>query len=133
MTTESPVTVEALRFETGPICVGLTKNLPRRLEEHRRRQSPTLKRFQGDFTVIYQKSFPDYRTARIQSLCNEHGEALLVSEYLYRALPPSPDFAFVLIGKTQLRGRHELLDVYAVRRCSPEASAVERGRPVPAA
>ena len=64
MTTESPVTVYALRFETGPIYIGLTKDLPRRLEEHRRRQSPSLKRCQGDFTVIYQKSFPDYRTAR---------------------------------------------------------------------
>lgn len=69
--------------------------------------------------------------ARIQALCNEHGEALLVSEYLYRALPPSPDFAFNLIGKTQLRGRHELLDVYAVRRCSPAASGAGRGPSTP--
>ena len=58
------VIVYALRFEGGETCVGLTKDLPRRLEEHRRRQSPSLKRFQGDFTVIYQKTFPDYRSAR---------------------------------------------------------------------
>ncbi len=34
------IIVYALRFPGGETYVGLTKDLPRRLEEHRRRQSP---------------------------------------------------------------------------------------------
>ena len=43
------VTVYALRFEEGQVYVGLTNDLPRRLGEHRRRQSPSTKRFEGEF------------------------------------------------------------------------------------
>ncbi len=53
--------------------------------------------------------------ARIQALCNEYGEELLISEYLRDALPSSSGFSFKLIGTMQLRGRHEPLEVYAVR------------------
>jgi adenylate cyclase len=63
--------------------------------------------------------------ARIQALCNEYREELLISEYLHGALPPSPDFTFHRMGTMQLRGRQQPLDVYAVRRSSPEAPAAE--------
>src|SRR6476659_10091584 len=41
------VVVYALLFEDGSTYIGLTKELERRLEEHRRRQSPSTRRFQG--------------------------------------------------------------------------------------
>jgi adenylate cyclase len=53
--------------------------------------------------------------ARIQALCNEHGEELLISEYLQRALPPSSDFTFEVLGAMPLRGRQNPVEVYAVR------------------
>lgn len=52
--------------------------------------------------------------ARIQALCNEYGEELLVSEYLRAALPASPDFTFKRIGTLQLRGLQQPLEVHAV-------------------
>lgn len=63
--------------------------------------------------------------ARIQSLCNQYGEELLMSEYLHQALPPSPDFTFKLIGNMQLRGRQLPLDVYAVRRESRQGHPIK--------
>jgi adenylate cyclase len=54
--------------------------------------------------------------ARIQGLCNQHGEELLISEYLYQALPPAEEFDFRRMGTMQLRGRERPLEVYAVRR-----------------
>jgi putative endonuclease len=59
-----PVTVYALRFESGEFYVGITSDMPRRLEEHQRRQSPSMRRFVGKFELIYTKEFPDYRQAR---------------------------------------------------------------------
>lgn len=53
--------------------------------------------------------------ARIQALCNQYGEELLVSEYLLKALPESPDFTFNAMGTMQLRGRQAPVEVYAVR------------------
>jgi putative endonuclease len=58
------VRVYALRFEDGAIYVGLTKDVDRRMEEHSRRQSPSTRRFSGDFNLIYTKEFKDYVTAR---------------------------------------------------------------------
>jgi putative endonuclease len=54
----------ALQFEDGTIYVGLTKNLKRRMEEHRRRQSPSTRRFTGAFRMIYQNALPTYPEAR---------------------------------------------------------------------
>jgi len=59
-----PVTVYVLRFESRKIYVGITANVPRRLDEHQRRQSPSTKRLTGKFELIYTKEFPDYRQAR---------------------------------------------------------------------
>jgi putative endonuclease len=58
------VTVYALRFESGEIYIGITSNLERRLIEHRRRQSPSTKKFGGKFEIIYTKEFPDYTKIR---------------------------------------------------------------------
>ncbi len=61
--------------------------------------------------------------ARIQALCNEYREELLISGYLRQVLPHSPDFTFHLMGNMQLRGRQQPVDVYAVRRSSPKTPA----------
>ena len=58
------VTVYALRFESGEIYVGITSALQRRLEEHRRRQSPSTRKFVGEFAVIYTEELADYEQAR---------------------------------------------------------------------
>ncbi len=67
--------------------------------------------------------------ARIQALCNEYAEELLVSEYLKNALPVSSEFTFQRIGTMQLRGRQLPLDVYAVRNLRLEATTEERAMP----
>jgi len=58
------VTVYALRFDSGQLYVGLSKDISRRLDEHARRQSPSTKRFTGDFNLVYTRSFPTYVEAR---------------------------------------------------------------------
>ena len=62
-----------LQFEDGTTCAGLTKDLKRRLEEHRRRQSPSTRRFSGASRVIYQNAFPTYREARAHEKCLKLG------------------------------------------------------------
>ena len=64
--------------------------------------------------------------ARTQSLCNQHGEEFLISEYLQAVLPQSSDFSFNPIGTTQLRGRQLPLEIYAVRERFPEKPAATR-------
>ncbi len=63
--------------------------------------------------------------ARIQALCNQYSEELLVSEYLFKALPSSAEFVFSAKGSTQLRGRQAPVEVYAVRRNAPETQPTE--------
>jgi putative endonuclease len=58
------VVVYALEFSDGTIYVGLSDDLLQRLKDHRRRKSPSTKRFVGDFQVVYQKTFPNHRAAR---------------------------------------------------------------------
>jgi len=58
------VWVYAIRFEDGAVYVGLTKDIDRRMSEHRRRQSPSTRRFQGGFSLIYQQAFASYPEAR---------------------------------------------------------------------
>jgi putative endonuclease len=58
------VWVYALEFEGGSNYVGLTKDLSRRMAEHRRRQSPSTRRLHGPFRVIYQQAFGSYAEAR---------------------------------------------------------------------
>jgi adenylate cyclase len=64
--------------------------------------------------------------ARIQALCNQYGEELLISEYLHQTLPSSPDFTFPLMGTMQLRGRQQPVNVYAVHGTSPETLTAAR-------
>jgi predicted GIY-YIG superfamily endonuclease len=58
------VQVYVIEFECGSLYVGLTRNLPRRMEEHQRRQSPSTRRFPGGFKLIYPRAFESYAQAR---------------------------------------------------------------------
>ncbi|NQU11994.1 hypothetical protein HQ590_14465 [bacterium] len=42
----------------------MTKDLQRRQQEHRRRQSPSTRRHLGQFRIVYQRPFEDYPAAR---------------------------------------------------------------------
>ncbi|NJB86480.1 adenylate cyclase [Lewinella marina] len=53
-------------------------------------------------------------TARIQALCNTFNVELLVSAPLLEALGPIPDFTTRSVGRQELRGRKEPLEVFAV-------------------
>ena len=77
----SAITVYAIHFECGAIYVGLTENLDRRMKEHRRRQSPSTRRFSGDFCVLHTKDFPSYASARVEEkrLKSGPGRAFLKS------------------------------------------------------
>jgi predicted GIY-YIG superfamily endonuclease len=59
------VTVYALRFDSGEIYVGMTSDLSRRIEEHRRRQSPSTRHFLGEFALLQTREFPDHKQARL--------------------------------------------------------------------
>ena len=52
-------------LESARIYIGITKNLGRRLREHRKKQS-TGSIAVGDFKLIHTEEFPDYKTARIR-------------------------------------------------------------------
>jgi putative endonuclease len=59
------ITVYALKGETGKRYVGITKDLPRRLKEHRARKSKGSQTL-GQFVVLHTETFPDYQTARLR-------------------------------------------------------------------
>jgi len=76
-----PVWVYALEFEGGSIYVGFTKDLTRRMAEHRRRQSPSTRRLPAQFKLIYQQAFESYAEARQHEkfLKTGRGRQLLLS------------------------------------------------------
>ena len=53
--------------------------------------------------------------ARIQALCNEMGQKLLVSSELIDKLSPGKEFEIVKLGATELRGKTEKLQLCAVK------------------
>jgi adenylate cyclase len=53
-------------------------------------------------------------TARIQSLCNEYGFDILLSKDLINILPPSHKFKFTSIGKSELKGKKESVEIFTV-------------------
>ena len=55
-------------------------------------------------------------TARIQSLCNELGQELLISEELLTQLPPSSGVVAEYISTLHLRGRQQAISLYGLTR-----------------
>lgn len=51
-------------------------------------------------------------TARIQALCNEYKADILLSKKLKKQLAKKPTYTFEEIGKLQLRGKSEFLQLY---------------------
>lgn len=63
--------------------------------------------------------------ARIQGLCNTLGEGLLLSDRLARSIPLPPDLSAVDLGKADLKGKVEEVEIVAIRSSSTvEALAV---------
>lgn len=55
-------------------------------------------------------------TARIQSLCNTYNVDLLISEQLISALSLGEEFQIQEIGKPELRGRNERINLFTVEK-----------------
>lgn len=55
-------------------------------------------------------------TARIQGLCNQYQEDLLISESIVEKLSAPIRFRFSPLGEVDLRGRNELIVLYAVQK-----------------
>ncbi|MBI3869124.1 MAG: GIY-YIG nuclease family protein [Verrucomicrobia bacterium] len=53
-----------LQSSTSQLYVGISKDLDRRIKEHHRRQSPSVKRLEGDLIEIYREEFASYAQAR---------------------------------------------------------------------
>ncbi len=53
-------------------------------------------------------------TSRIQSLCNQYGVDILISEDLVRELPTSSQFHFKSLGKSELRGKKENIELFTI-------------------
>ena len=57
--------------------------------------------------------------ARIQGLCNQHGEHLLISESVYERLASVPvGMEIDTIGNSELRGREKAVKIYRVQQRS---------------
>jgi len=57
------VTLYVLKGKTGKRYVGITNNLPRRIQEHNIKVTKG-GQILGDFSVVHTEEFPDHRTAR---------------------------------------------------------------------
>jgi len=66
------VILYVLKGTTGKRYVGITNNLPRRLQEHRMKASKA-GQLLGKFTLLYKEEFPDYKTAREREIFLKSG------------------------------------------------------------
>jgi adenylate cyclase len=55
-------------------------------------------------------------TARIQALCNQLGQKLLVSVELIESLSLGPEYTVLELGSVPLRGKAEAMELCAVNR-----------------
>ena len=53
-------------------------------------------------------------TARIQGLCNTYNVDLLISGQLINKMIPTPEFQIQSLGKSELRGKKELIELFTV-------------------
>ncbi len=53
-------------------------------------------------------------TARIQSLCNEYNQELIISEYLYDALDIPDSYEKTQLGELPLKGKQKLFDLFGL-------------------
>ncbi|HEX9749812.1 MAG TPA: GIY-YIG nuclease family protein [candidate division Zixibacteria bacterium] len=67
------VTVYVLRGDSGRRYVGITNNLPRRLNEHRS-AGTSVSRMLGDFRLIFTEEYTDHAQARIREKFLKSGQ-----------------------------------------------------------
>lgn len=67
------ITLYVLKGETGKRYVGITKDLHRRLREHRSQKSKG-SQILGHFFVLYTETFPDYKAARLREKLLKSGQ-----------------------------------------------------------
>ena len=67
------ITVYVLKGETGKRYVGITQNLPRRLQEHRAKKSKGSQVI-GHFYVLHTETFEDYKAARLREKFLKSGQ-----------------------------------------------------------
>ena len=67
------VTLYVLRGKTGKRYVGITNDLPRRINEHRLKKSKG-GQILDDFVVLHAEEFPDYKTARMREKFLKSGQ-----------------------------------------------------------
>ena len=53
-------------------------------------------------------------TARIQGLCNQYNVDLLISDELMKSLDHDSEFQFKSLGKNELRGKMENIELYTI-------------------
>ena len=63
-------------------------------------------------------------TARIQSLCNELGQELLISQDLLTQLPPLSSVQATYLSTLHLRGRQQSISLYGLNRGSRQAEEI---------
>jgi adenylate cyclase len=54
-------------------------------------------------------------TARIQSLCNEYGVDILLSEEMHDVLTKSTKFQLTSLGKSELRGKSKEVELFTIK------------------
>jgi putative endonuclease len=67
------VIIYVLKGESGKRYVGITNNLPRRLQEHRIKSSKA-GQLLGTFSLLHTEEFPDYKTARKREIYLKSGQ-----------------------------------------------------------
>ena len=69
------ITLYVLKGKTGKRYIGITNNLPRRIQEHRSRKSKG-SQLLDDFFVLHKETFPDYKSARRKEKFLKSGQGL---------------------------------------------------------
>ena len=91
------ITVYVLKGETGKRYVGITNDLPRRLKEHRAKNSKG-SQIIGHFFVLHAEHFSDYKTARSREKFLKSGQGRKWLDILERNSEPAKNPA----GKARL-------------------------------
>ena len=64
--------------------------------------------------------------ARIEALCNEYNEKMLVSKKFYDAvINEDSSYSYTKVAETQLRGKRGITEIYSIKRNSKPASPIE--------
>jgi adenylate cyclase len=54
--------------------------------------------------------------SRLQGLCNDYGEKMLISEFLYKEIIHNNSYDIDFIGDLQLKGKERKVKIYTVEK-----------------